>query len=84
LQDREFAEQVARNLLRAFSLPLDIDGRSETVITPSIGISLFPDHALVPTDLLKFADTAMYAAKDGIPASSTRKRWMLRRAAVRP
>lgn len=64
LQDREFAEQVARNLLRAFSLPLDIDGRSETVITPSIGISLFPDHALVPTDLLKFADTAMYAAKE--------------------
>ena len=64
LQDRDFAEQVARNLLKAFSVPLDIDGRSETVITPSIGISLFPDHALVPTDLLKFADTAMYAAKE--------------------
>ncbi len=64
LQDRDYAEQVARNLLKAFSAPLDIDGRSETVITPSIGISLFPDHALVPTDLLRFADTAMYAAKE--------------------
>ena len=29
----------------------------------SIGISLYPDHALVPTDLLKHADTAMYQAK---------------------
>ncbi|MGH8499195.1 MAG: putative bifunctional diguanylate cyclase/phosphodiesterase, partial [Methylococcales bacterium] len=29
----------------------------------SLGISLYPDHALVPTDLLKFADTAMYQAK---------------------
>jgi EAL domain-containing protein (putative c-di-GMP-specific phosphodiesterase class I) len=34
------------------------------VISPSIGISLYPDHGQVPTDLLKFADTAMYQAKD--------------------
>ena len=32
-------------------------------ISPSIGISLYPDHAQVPTDLLKHADTAMYQAK---------------------
>ena len=33
------------------------------VICGTLGISLYPDHALVPTDLLKFADTAMYQAK---------------------
>ena len=32
-------------------------------MSPSIGISLYPDHAQVPTDLLKHADTAMYQAK---------------------
>src|SRR5690606_21915299 len=32
-------------------------------ISPSIGISLYPDHAHVPTELLKQADTAMYQAK---------------------
>jgi diguanylate cyclase (GGDEF)-like protein len=37
--------------------------RHEVSITPSLGISLYPDHALVPTDLLKFSDTAMYQAK---------------------
>ena len=37
--------------------------RQDVAITPSIGISLYPDHAQVPTDLLKHADTAMYQAK---------------------
>ena len=32
-------------------------------MTPSIGISLYPEHAQVPTELLKHADTAMYQAK---------------------
>jgi EAL domain-containing protein (putative c-di-GMP-specific phosphodiesterase class I) len=40
-----------------------VDERHNVSITPSIGISLYPDHAMVPTDLLKFADTAMYQAK---------------------
>ena len=33
------------------------------MISPSIGISLYPDHGQVPTELLKQADTAMYQAK---------------------
>jgi diguanylate cyclase (GGDEF)-like protein/PAS domain S-box-containing protein len=58
------AEGVAEKIIAAFAEPLEIDGRSEVTISPSIGISLYPDHGLVPTDLLKFADTAMYQAKD--------------------
>jgi diguanylate cyclase (GGDEF)-like protein/PAS domain S-box-containing protein len=58
------AEAMAEKILTAFIEPLEIDGRSEVAISPSIGISLYPDHGLVPTDLLKFADTAMYQAKD--------------------
>ncbi|HAI60112.1 MAG TPA: GGDEF domain-containing protein [Xanthomonadaceae bacterium] len=57
------AERLARELIAAFASPLEVDERHTATITPSIGISLYPDHALVPTDLLKFADTAMYAAK---------------------
>ncbi|MGO4222908.1 EAL domain-containing protein [Lysobacter sp. TAF61] len=63
LEHVEQAEQVARDVLVAFETPLDIDQRHDVVISPSIGISLYPDHALVPTDLLKHADTAMYQAK---------------------
>ena len=56
-------ERMAREILTAFSTPLEVDERHDVNITPSVGISLYPDHALVPTDLLKFADTAMYQAK---------------------
>ena len=58
------AESVAEKIIAAFAEPLEIDGRSEVTISPSIGISLYPDHGQVPTDLLKYADTAMYQAKD--------------------
>ena len=56
-------ERMAREILTAFSMPLEVDDRHDVSITPSLGISLYPDHALVPTDLLKFSDTAMYQAK---------------------
>ncbi|HQX25450.1 MAG TPA: EAL domain-containing protein [Pseudomonadota bacterium] len=64
ITDQPQAERVAVKLIEAFIAPLDIDGRHEVVISPSIGISIYPDHGQVPTDLLKFADTAMYMAKD--------------------
>lgn len=57
------ADACAQRLIEAFDEPLRLDDRQEIVITPSIGISVYPDHALVPTDLLKHADTAMYQAK---------------------
>lgn len=57
------AEKIAREIITAFEAPLDIDDHQDVAITPSIGISLYPDNAQVPTDLLKHADTAMYQAK---------------------
>jgi diguanylate cyclase (GGDEF)-like protein/PAS domain S-box-containing protein len=63
LQSAEEADACAQRLLEAFDQPLVLDDRQEIVITPSIGICLYPDHAQVPTDLLKHADTAMYQAK---------------------
>ena len=63
IDNAEQAEQVARDLIVAFEQPLDFDERHDVTISPSIGISLYPDHAHVPTELLKHADTAMYQAK---------------------
>ena len=57
------ADKIAREILTAFEAPLVLDDRQEVVISPSIGISLYPDHGQVPTELLKQADTAMYQAK---------------------
>ena len=58
------AERIAEKIIAAFEQPLELDTGQEVVISPSIGISLYPDHGQLPTDLLKFADTAMYQAKD--------------------
>ena len=67
----EDAEKVAREIITAFEAPLDIDENHDVAITPSIGISIYPDNAQVPTDLLKHADTAMYQAK-----AAGRRIWM--------
>lgn len=64
LTDGIEAERVAQKLISAFEKPLELNDGQDVVISPSIGISLYPDHAQTPTDLLKFADTAMYQAKD--------------------
>jgi diguanylate cyclase (GGDEF)-like protein/PAS domain S-box-containing protein len=55
-------EEVAHKLLRAIEAPVDIEGQS-IAVTPSIGVSLFPDHGDNPSTLIKHADTAMYVAK---------------------
>ena len=60
----EESEKIAAELLDVFSEPLDLESGQQVVISPSIGISLYPDHAQVPTDLVKYADTAMYQAKE--------------------
>ena len=60
----EEAETRARDLLHAFVAPLHLESGEEVVISPSIGISLYPDHGHAPDELLKFADTAMYQAKE--------------------
>ena len=57
------AEAHAQRVIDAFDQPLWLDERHEITITPSIGISLFPDHGQVPSELLQHADTAMYQAK---------------------
>ena len=59
----EDAERVAREIIMAFEAPLEPGDGQEVSVSPSIGISLYPDHARVPTELLKRADAAMYQAK---------------------
>ncbi|GEM_PF-1180176 len=66
LQDisEEFdAVLVAEKILHTFKSPMRLDDH-ELYLTPSVGISLFPDNGSTVDDLIKFADTAMYRAKE--------------------
>lgn len=58
------AGRVAQRILDVLRQPVFLDGH-ELVITPSIGIALIPQDGQDPDTLLKNADRAMYAAKEG-------------------
>ncbi len=60
----EEARKVAEKLRQAIAEPIEVLG-NKLRITPSIGIALFPTENSTPELLLKYADTAMYRAKDG-------------------
>ncbi|AHF04611.1 diguanylate cyclase [Marichromatium purpuratum 984] len=56
------AIRVVRRLQSDLSEPLELDDTT-VVVTPSIGITLFPQDAQNATDLLRNGDLAMYQAK---------------------
>jgi diguanylate cyclase (GGDEF)-like protein len=56
------AQAAAERILAALAMPFR-QGSYELVVTPSIGIALFPEHGTDSQNLLKNADSAMYEAK---------------------
>ncbi len=62
-EDFQVVSQVARKIIESVSQPVTIESQ-ELHVTPSIGISMFPDHGHDYPTLLKNADIAMYTAKD--------------------
>ncbi|MET1536833.1 EAL domain-containing protein [Burkholderia sola] len=54
--------RVARKLLDEVGRAIDIGDR-EIFVTPSIGISIYPDDGTAAEDLILLADQAMYGAK---------------------
>lgn len=60
--DGDEAAEVATRILAAFETPVALLG-TEHYVRPSVGIALYPEHADAGADLLRAADTALYAAK---------------------
>jgi diguanylate cyclase (GGDEF)-like protein/PAS domain S-box-containing protein len=59
---RKGAAVVARKIREALAVPFTL-GSYDVVVTASIGITSFPEDASEPELLIKYADTAMYQAK---------------------
>ena len=63
LAGQEQAATVARRLLGAMALPIEVESQS-IVLSASIGIAIFPDDAGDLQGLARAAEQALYAAKD--------------------
>ncbi len=60
--DTLLVNNFCNQLIQAFKLPFIISD-IPFFLSSSIGISVYPEDALTPEDLIKHADTAMYEAK---------------------
>ncbi len=56
-------KQVAEKVMHAFETPFEVHGH-ELLVTTSIGISIYPTDAQDVDSLIKYADVAMYRAKE--------------------
>ena len=54
---------IAMEVLSAFHEPFEIEGR-DLFVTGSVGASIFPQNAQTAEELIAFADSAMYRAKE--------------------
>jgi diguanylate cyclase (GGDEF)-like protein/PAS domain S-box-containing protein len=56
-------QQLAEKIQKVMAQPIHVDGHT-LYITCSIGISIFPQDDIEPENLIKYADAAMYRAKE--------------------
>ncbi len=62
MSDSNDCDLIANTLVKAISAPIQI-GMHQLAITPSIGVSCFPDDGEEAATLIKYADAAMYQTK---------------------
>jgi len=62
VQDTMHVERIARRILETLSEPISLQSHNP-VVTPSIGIAIYPHDGKDPDTLIRNADTAMYVAK---------------------
>ncbi|SIS46009.1 putative bifunctional diguanylate cyclase/phosphodiesterase [Salimicrobium flavidum] len=56
--------QLADSIIGAFHLPFELEeAGTDVYMSPSIGMSLYPEDGATPEELIKNADVAMYEAK---------------------
>ncbi|UVW28346.1 EAL domain-containing protein [Massilia sp. H6] len=62
-RDQQEAVNMANDVREALRAPFDLHGQ-HAALTASIGIAMYPEDALEPGNLVKYADAAMVRAKE--------------------
>jgi diguanylate cyclase (GGDEF)-like protein len=68
IPDADAAVSIAERLIRALREPVQVQS-SALVVTPSVGIAMYPSHGKDAETLLRNADLAMYFAKRKCPGT---------------
>ena len=63
INNTEDVLQIADNIIDCMTQPVILPNDERVMTSLSIGIALYPDHAMTPQGLLHEADDAMYQAK---------------------
>ena len=63
INDENDAARVAQKIINILQDPIVLNN-VKLYVSSSIGIAIYPDHSAVPNNLVKYADVAMYKAKD--------------------
>lgn len=63
IDSNEMAEEIANRVLQSFEAPFYFN-EHELQLGVGIGVSFYPDHAIDKSLLVKFADQALYEAKE--------------------
>ncbi|WP_158447407.1 putative bifunctional diguanylate cyclase/phosphodiesterase [Syntrophotalea carbinolica] len=66
VESEQFVATVAKRIFHCLTRPADLD-KHQVMVTPSIGIALFPNDGKDAETLMKCADMAMYFAKNREP-----------------
>lgn len=61
-QGAQNVERIVQHIHATIAVPIKMDAL-ELLVSPSIGVALFPDHATTCAELIERADAAMYVAK---------------------
>ena len=62
-EGKDDIESAASHIISCISAPIEIE-RKSMFVSCSIGVSLYPDDTVSHQDFIKYADTAMYKAKE--------------------
>lgn len=55
--------EIAQKIIDSLSAPIVLDDGTTCSVGASLGVSISPQHSILQSELLKFADIAMYKAK---------------------
>ncbi|QHW32414.1 EAL domain-containing protein [Paenibacillus rhizovicinus] len=63
VEEADYVHEAARQVIELFQQPYMLQ-EVDYYVTASIGVTVFPDHSTDAAELMKYADAAMYRAKE--------------------